>query len=98
MKLSSLREQRQYSIEEVAAHIVSVSQEDDYGIAATLREATASADFVDQKTFVAAAVSLGYNASTAAIQFRKSRKFMALLERDDEEARAAIANWNWCKS
>lgn len=64
------------NIDAIAAHI-SKERGQWGGLCPDLREALAVIPEVSQGDFVAAAVSLGINKSTAAIQFRKQRAFAA---------------------
>lgn len=94
----------QPSIEELAALIR--EEQGIWGrIAPGLREAAAAAPFVDQKSFVAAAVLAGIHPSTAAIQFRKQREYQRLawiesgeVSASPEEKAAAseqLNKWSW---
>lgn len=69
------------SIEEVAIHIRHVLDHVQLkGLCPTLRHAVIFAEGVEQKTFVAAAASLGLNPKTAAIQFRQAVREAAEFE------------------
>lgn len=75
---------REYTTAEIAAHIKAVMAEDDYGgVCPAIREAVCHAPFINQKQFVEAAVSIGINKNTAAIQFRKQRKDGIQITRED---------------
>lgn len=86
-KLSSLPENKEYTIAEIAAHITAVKAEDDShrgrGLCPALREAAFNAQYVSQKDFVAACISIGINKNTAAIQFRNARKEEAEMNAED---------------
>lgn len=100
-KYSCLYEDRQYSIDEVVAHIVAVRNEGYVaGICPSLREAIAHAPYVSEKQFVWAGLLLKMNPKTVQQQYRKTRRFWALMDLVDDgvatpEQVDELDNWKW---
>jgi hypothetical protein len=98
-KLSSLYDERAYSVEEIAAHIKALIREQGQ-ICPGLREAACHAPTLTLTQFLQGAKAAQINEKSARRQFLCSRRFMALMDLVDDgkatqEQIDELDNWRW---